>query len=270
MATQNLLHKSFMLSILGGLLLWPLTFGVALSADAMPFFTEAYFAGPCPAGWTSLDVAKGRFLIAAPLGSGVGAFAGAALDGKKAPEHLHDEITGNINLPSKNFILIGGCCNGNLGDSGTYGISGPSEAAGGNLPYIQFRACIKGDQPDGSAIPAKLLTFMAQPYCPATWEPENALAGRYVVALPDNGAPYYQFGGKPLGPNEIRTHVHAIKGKVSFGGHEIAGGSGCCASGYAASGDFDLIDAKTKPVASDFEDSAVQAPYYTALMCRKN
>jgi len=108
-----------------------------------------------------VDVARrgeGALPGAGAAGGGVGGFAGAALDGKKAPEHLHDKITGKINLPSKNFILIGGCCNGNLGDSGDYSISGASEAASGDLPYIQYAACIKVANPDGSAISAGVLT----------------------------------------------------------------------------------------------------------------
>jgi hypothetical protein len=266
MKTTNWFHKS----VLAGLLLCGGAPVVALAGDSMPFLTEAYFPGPCPAGWKSLDGAKGRFLLPSPLGGGVGGFAGVALDGTKAPAHLHEKIAGKINLPSKNFILIGGCCNGNLGDSGDYSISGATSEHSGGLPYIQYSACMKRDDPDGSAIPSGLLIFMAQPTCPDTWQQEAAVSGRYIVALPDNGTPYYSFGGKPLAPSEVRTHVHGVKGKISFGGHDIAGGSGCCAGGYAASGSFDLNDAKTQPVAADEEDSAVQAPYYTALMCRKN
>jgi hypothetical protein len=256
-------------SVIAGLLLCGGS-SVGLAADAMPFLTQAYFAGPCPEGWKSIDGAKGRFLLPAPFGAGVGGFAGAALDGIKAPAHLHNKITGKINLPSKSFILVGGCCNGNLGDSGDYSISGSTDEASGELPYIQYSACMKRDDPDGSAIPPGLLIFMAQPTCPDKWQQEDALRGRYIIALPNNGTAYYSFGGQPLAPSEVRTHVHSVKGKISFGSHDIAGGSGCCASGYAASGSFDLNDAKTERVATDQDDSAVQAPYYTALMCRKN
>ncbi len=236
----------------------------------MPFFTQAYFAGTCPEGWTSVDGAKGRFVVPAPLGAGVGGFAGDALDGKKPPAHRHQRINGKINLPSKNFVLIGGCCNGSLGDSGDYAVSGASEEASGDLPYAQYGLCIKTSNGDGSAIPSGLMTFMAQTMCPTSWEVENSVAGRYIVALPDNGTPYYQFGGKPLDPSEVRSHVHGVQGKIPFSGHDIAGASGCCASGYASKGDFNIVDTKTAPVAGQPSDSAVQAPYYTALMCRKH
>ncbi|MEG0183396.1 MAG: hypothetical protein RR704_08080 [Stenotrophomonas sp.] len=236
----------------------------------MPLFTQAYFAGTCPEGWIGVDGAKGRFIVPAPLGAGVGGFAGEALDGKKAPQHKHQRIEGKISLPSKNFVLIGGCCNGSLGDSGNYDISGASDEATGDLPYAQYGLCMKTTPDDGSPVPSGVMTFMAQTLCPAAWSVENAVAGRYIVALPDNGTPYYQFGGKPLEPSEVRAHAHGIQGKISFDGHDIAGASGCCASGYASKGDFSVVDAKTVPVTTQPFDSAVQAPYYTALMCRKN
>lgn len=269
MAITRRFHRPLLAPFSIALLLSALSPQIAAAADAMPFFTEAYFAGACPEGWTSVDGAKGRFVVPAPLGAGVGGFAGDALDGKNAPKHLHERISGKVSLPSKNFVLIGGCCNGNLGDSGEYPVSGASEAASGDLPYAQYGLCIKTSNPDASTVPSGVMTFMAQTLCPATWEAENSVAGRYIVALPDNGTPYYQFGGKPLEPSEVRSHVHGVQGKMAFSGHDIAGASGCCASGYASKGDFSIVDGKTVPVATQPSDSAVQAPYYTALMCKK-
>ncbi|MGE8237474.1 MAG: hypothetical protein ACN6PQ_14460 [Stenotrophomonas indicatrix] len=270
MATTRRLSRPTQAPLLAAFLLYASAPQIVAAADAMPFFTQAYFASTCPEGWTSVDGAKGRFVVPAPLGAGVGGFAGDALDGKKPPAHRHQRINGKINLPSKNFVLIGGCCNGSLGDSGDYAVSGASEEASGDLPYAQYGLCIKTSNGDGSAIPSGLMTFMAQTMCPTSWEVENSVAGRYIVALPDNGTPYYQFGGKPLDPSEVRSHVHGVQGKIPFSGHDIAGASGCCASGYASKGDFNIVDTKTAPVAGQPSDSAVQAPYYTALMCRKH
>jgi hypothetical protein len=252
--------------------------GAAMADDAMPSLTEAYFAGGCPDGWMKLEAAKGRTLLPSPLGAGSGAYAGNALDGLSVPKHRHLQITGTVDVPGTSFILIDGCCNNNLGYSGNRAVSGSTSETEDGLPFIQYSACIKISAPDQSAVPSGILTFYALPMCAAGWQEETAVQGRYIIGLPDNGTPYYSFGGDPLSPNEIRTHTHAVKGNIVFGGHDIAGGSGCCASGYAASGTFPITGGKTTPVVpppsrsgtAEPPDSAVNAPYYTATMCRKN
>lgn len=260
------------LSILAGLCLAGGAANAAIAGDSMPFLTEAYFAGPCPDGWMYLDGAKGRFLLPSPLGAGSGAFAGAALDGINPPKNQHSKITGSIYLPSKEFILVDGCCNDNLGDANTYSVSGSADPAEDGLPFIQYSACLKSAQPDQTAIPSGVLTFSALPACPNDWTEETAVRGRYIIGLPDNGTPYFSFGGDPLAPSEVRTHTHSVNGNIQFGGHDIAGGSGCCASGYAASGTFAINGGATVPNPDNTHpyDSAVQAPYYTGTMCRKN
>jgi hypothetical protein len=261
-----------LLAFVVGLLLAGVAANAAIAADSMPFLTEAYFAGPCPEGWVYIDGAKGRFLVPSPLGAGSGSFAGEALDGTKAPSHSYSKMTGSIDLPSKNFILIGGCCNDNLGDSGNYPISGNTDRVTDNLPYIQYSACLKSAQPDATAVPSGVLSFTALPNCAQGWTEETAVRGRYIIGLPDNGTAYFAFGGDPLAPSEVRTNSLPVVGNIQFNGHDIAGGSGCCASGYAASGSFAINGGKTVPNqdSSHPYDSAVQAPYYTATMCRKN
>ncbi|HUI98092.1 MAG TPA: hypothetical protein VLX44_20205 [Xanthobacteraceae bacterium] len=260
------------LALVVGLVLAAGAADTAIAADSMPFLTEAYFSGPCPEGWGYLDGAKGRFLVPSPLGAGSGAFAGAALDGINPPTHTYSKIIGSIYLPSKEFILIDGRCNNNLGDANNYPIFGNTEPVKDNLPYIQYSACIKSAQPDQTAVPAGVLTYSALPTCPAGWTEETAVRGRYIIGLPDNGTPYFSFGGDPLAPSEVRTNSLPVNGNISFGGHAIAGGSGCCASGYAASGSFAINGGRTDPNPDDAHpyDSAVQAPYYTGTMCRKN
>jgi hypothetical protein len=256
---------------MAGLLLAGGAADVAIAADSMPFLTEAYFAGPCPEGWSYLDGAKGRFLVPSPQGAGSGAFAGEALNGRDPPKHKYSKITGSIYLPSKNFVLIGGCCNNNLGDNGDYSISGNTDEVKDNLPYIQYSACLKSAQPDATPVPSGVLTFSALPYCPAGWTEETAVRGRYIIGLPDNGTPYYSFGGDPLAPGEVRANSLPVNGNIQFNGHNIAGASGCCAGGYASSGSFAINGGKTVPNQDAVHpyDSAVQAPYYTGTMCRK-
>ena len=260
------------LAVAAGLLLAAGAVNAAIAGDSMPFLTEAYFAGACPDGWAYLDGAKGRFLLPAPLGAGSGAFAGAALDGINPPTTSYSKITGKIDLPSKNFVLISGCCNGSLGDAGNYSISGYTDRVTGNLPYIQYSACLKSAQPDQTAVPPGVLAFSALPQCSKDWTEETAVRGRYIIGLPDNGTPYFSFGGDPLAPNEVRTNSLPVNGNIKFDGHDIAGASGCCAGGYAASGSFATNGGTTVPNPDDGNpyDSAVQAPYYTGTVCRKN
>lgn len=244
----------------------------AMAADGMPQFTIAYFNGSCPDGWdnTSLASANGRFLIPTILGGGSGAFSGEALASQQQPTHQHAKATGTIATSSKEYVLIGGCCNDSLGDSGTYTMAGSAKTASSGLPYIQYNACMKKDAPaDSAKVPAGVTTFNLFPACPTGWNPVNSAAGRYIVGLPANGAPSATFGGKALAPGENRTHTHAMNGTMDFPSHNIAGASGCCAHGYAGSGNTGF-SGNTTPDDSTSYDSATQAPYYTATFCRKN
>ncbi|MGI9280795.1 MAG: hypothetical protein ACR2PX_14395 [Endozoicomonas sp.] len=248
---------------------------VLLAGDALPTFTISYFNGACPDGWdnASLSSANGRFLIPSMRGGGVASFVGEALTSQQTPSHTHADATGSISTSSKEFILIDGCCNDSLGDSGTHSMSGSTESASGNLPYIQYNACIKTATPESSAgtLPSGLMTYYMMPQCEASsWTPVYAADGRYPVGLPASGLPGATFGGKALSPGEIRTHDHSMGGTINLPGHDIAGGSGCCAHGYAGAGDTNFTGSTVVDTSSSKYDSAVQAPYYTATFCRKN
>lgn len=243
-----------------------------LAADALPEFTIAYFSGSCPDGWdnTSLASANGRFLIPTMRGGGVGAFSGQALNSQQQPTHDHAKATGSITTSSKEYVLIGGCCNDSLGDSGTYTMSGSTESSSSALPYIQYNACMKQKAPDPkTTVPSGVTTFHLMPTCPDGWSPVNSAAGRYIDGLPANGAPSASFGGKALTPGENRTHSHSMNGKMNLPSHNIAGASGCCAHGYAGSGNTGF-SGNTETDSANAYDSVTQAPYYTATFCRKN
>jgi hypothetical protein len=244
----------------------------AVAADALPQFTIAYFSGSCPDGWdnTSLASANGRFLIPTMLGGGVGAFSGEALASQQEPSHTHAKATGSISTSSKEYVLVDGCCNNSLGNSGTYTMSGSAQTASSGLPYIQYNACMKQVAPASkTSVPAEVTTFYLLPTCPTGWSPVNSAAGRYLVGLPANGAPSATFGGKALTPGENRTHSHTMNGTMNFPGHDIAGASGCCAHGYAGSGGTGF-SGNTEVDTTQSYDSVTQAPYYTATFCRKN
>jgi len=242
------------------------------AADAMPQFSVSYFAGDCPDGWASLDGANGRFLMPTMLGGGSGAFSGEALASQGKPAHVHNTANGTVSITDRSFVLIGGCCNDNLAHSGTHSMTGSADSASSGLPYIQYRACTKTAAPSNETVPSQVMAFNILPQCPQGWSIANAAAGRYIVGLPANGAPSATFGGKALEPSEIRTHIHSMNGTIDLASHGIAGGSGCCAGGYASAGNANFTGA-TKPNTQDGKkkyDSAVQAPYYTGTFCQKN
>lgn len=240
----------------------------ATEADAMPMLSIAYFNTTCPAGWsnTNLASAAGRTLLPTPLGGGAGGFIGEPLSSQETPSHKHARAEGSITSPAKEFILIDGCCNDSLGHSGTHGMTGSADTGHSGFPYIQYNACLKTGDPISGQVPSGLMAFSLVP-CASPFKPYNAAAGRYVVGLNPSGQPAATFGGSNLQPSEIRTHTHTMNGTMSFPEHDIAGGSGCCAHNYAASGKHDFTGATVVDAPASKYDSAVQAPYYTAYLC---
>ncbi|MCB1807176.1 MAG: hypothetical protein KDJ99_19115, partial [Candidatus Competibacteraceae bacterium] len=95
----------------------------------------------------------------------------------------------------------------------------------------------------------------------------NAASGRFIVGLNPNGQPAATFGGANLQPSEVRTHSHDMGGSLDFPEHDIAGGSGCCAHDYAASGSHGFSGSTGVDTNASKYDAAVQAPYYTAFLC---
>ena len=243
----------------------------AVADDAMPMFTISYFTGPCPDGWdnTSLASAAGRTLLPTPRGGGAGGFIGEALSSQEEPTHSHATASGSIDSPAKEFILVDGCCNDSLGHSGTHSMHGSASEHTSGLPYIQYNACLKTAAPSSGKMPSGLLTFSLM-QCAGDYTAYNAASGRYIVGLNPNGQPAATFGGPNLQPSEIRTHSHSMDGSLDFPEHDIAGGSGCCAHDYAASGKTNFTGSTGVDTSKSKYDAAVQAPYYTAFLCQAN
>ena len=239
-----------------------------MAADALPNLTIAYFNGPCPDGWdnTAMASAAGRTLLPTPRGGGAGGFIGDALSSQETPSHTHATASGSITSPAKEFILIDGCCNDNLGHSGTHGMTGFTETGNSGFPYIQYNACLKNAAPSTGKIPSGLLTFSLV-QCAGSFSAYNAASGRFIVGLNPNGQPAATFGGANLQPSEVRTHSHDMGGSLDFPEHDIAGGSGCCAHDYAASGSHGFSGSTGVDTNASKYDAAVQAPYYTAFLC---
>ncbi|MEM9558020.1 MAG: hypothetical protein AAGC60_27430 [Acidobacteriota bacterium] len=264
--TTNLKLLAFVLTTMA------LAVPMALAEDAMPAFTIAYFNGPCPDGWENapLASASGRTLLPTPRGGGAGGFIGEPLQSQQAPAHEHGMASGSITSPAQEFVLIDGCCNNSLGHSGTHDMYGSADTGHSGLPYIQYNACLKNAVPPAGSVPPPGLLAFSLLECALPSTPYNAASGRYIVGLNPGGQPAATFGGPNLQPSETRTHSHTMDGTIDFPQHEIAGGSGCCAHDYAASGEVGFSgNTEVDPLISKY-DSAVQAPYYTAFFCQFN
>lgn len=262
--------KTFSRALLGLSLLAAAS--ATLAADGMPQFTVAYFNGSCPEGWTSaeLGAASGRSLVPTMPGGGAGGTAGEALTNGLAPTHEHHTASATVATGSTRYVLVGGGGNGSLGNADTYPMTGSAPKLADNLPYVQYNVCMKLVAPaPANPVPEGVATFHTLPFCPAGWNNYTAAAGRYLVGLPAGGTAGATFGGKPLTPGELRTHGHDVSGQIDFPRHNIAGAAGCCAGGYAASGLTAFTGKTGVDTKAAANDSAVQAPYFTATFCTK-
>lgn len=202
-------------------------------------------------------------------GGGVARVAGRVIDPGVDAGHAHAKATGTLTTGSTRFILIGGCCNQSLGQADTYTLSGSTAQAADEMPYVQYNVCVKTSYTVAArAVPAGVTAFQQLPACPSGWTEVNRALGRYIVGLAPTGLPGATWGGKPLEAGEVRRHQHAMNGAINLPRHNIAGASGCCASGYAGSGAVSFTGNTVVDTASA-DDGAVQAPYYTATFCSK-
>ena len=252
----------------------------AMAQDAMPHLSVAYFDSKegCPTGWQLLTEADGRFILPTPWQGKPNISKGMAIEytgtnGGKIPMHSHHTAEADVDVPSRSFVAAKGL-NKALGHSGTYFAQlkdgGGIPTGPGGLPLVQFTACVKDAPATTGTIPQGLMAFAATEDCPSEWQPVDTAAGRYIVGLPENGHPGAAYGGAPIEPDEIRTHKHAFAGTFDLPGKSVAAAGGCCGKNYAASGHLSFTGSTYVETDADALDSAVQAPYYTAKLCRKD
>jgi hypothetical protein len=127
-------------------------------AGAVMYFDLA----SCPAGWTSFDVARGRYLVGLPAGGVAGATVGTALlnqENRPTGQHTHAVIdpghvhvvdydteqlanTGNTIGGTKIFGTNDGHANSQLAFTGI-SIANAGGTPGTNAPYLQLQVCRK-------------------------------------------------------------------------------------------------------------------------------
>jgi hypothetical protein len=228
------------------------------AGDGFPRGAISYFLGTlCPAGWAPYSEAVGRTIVPVAAAAYAGATAGAALGVNETRAHRHDLST-SVDLPSVSYAGIAGEANHGVARSGA--ITGASTTAETttDVPYVQLRVCRKQTDPGERAAPSGVIAFFAGA-CPAPWTPATALTGRYLVAKPAGAMGGATFGGDPLAPGELRTHMHSVTASVAAPSHGIALAGGCCAGGYGAAG--------SRSVSATAAPAAIDMPYVQLVAC---
>jgi hypothetical protein len=112
--------------------------------DGIPSGTVAFFAGAsCPPGWNRPDYAKGRMVVAVVDGGNVGVTVGTPLADRENRVHQHDYSV-SVPLPSPAAGLVGASGGSIPGaQAQTYTVTGQSDPAPSDLPFVQLLACEK-------------------------------------------------------------------------------------------------------------------------------
>ncbi len=235
-------------------------------ADTVMFFDRQ----SCPAGFSLMSGADGRFLVATPAGGDVGAAVGVALENREDRLHEHGLRT-SIQLPESSVAALGGL-NFNHAKKGVYDSNafGRTEPQTSGMPYLQLLVCRAsfrlpppaGQAVVGDSVPSGTFAFVNALACPSGWTRSGAHEGRFVLGLPPGGVPYETRGGPALANREERVHVHGFSGQVTIPSLDVALVSGCCYGDTGAHGTFGYSGV-TDPAGTGL-------PYLQLLGCEKD
>ncbi len=235
-------------------------------ADTVMFFNRQ----SCPAGFSLMSGADGRFLVATPAGGDIGAAVGVALENREDRVHDHGLRT-SIQIPESSVAALGGL-NFNHTKKGVYDSNafGSTEPQSSGLPYIQLLVCRAsfrlpppaGQQVVGDSVPSGTFAYVNALACPSGWTRSGAHEGRFLLGLPDGGVPYETRGGPALANREERQHAHGFSGQVTIPSLDVALVSGCCYSDTGAHGTFGY--------AGITDPAGTGLPYLQLLGCEKD
>lgn len=224
----------------------------ASTGTPFPVGSATFFDRPsCPPGWSALDEAVGRFVIAAPAGAPAMERVGVPLANGEDRTHAH-QVTLSVTLPDRSLSAAGGS-NTEPAQSGTYEVDAETDPATSGMPYVQALLC-RADVPStptgagDEVLPPGLVFWSTEAACANGWAEHERLPGRFVIGLPTGvaaGAIY----GEPLVEGEDREHGHtgALSLRVPFASLSIL--SGCCLGGIGAHGIFDVsVEVEPAPV----------------------
>jgi hypothetical protein len=268
--------RASLLLLQAALVTWsaPASTHAQTASDPYPQTTIAFFnATTCPGGWEPYTDGNGRFVVPVSVNSGVGQPVLSPLSSGQDPTHTHD-FSSAIQVKRVKYAGKSGGGNTNLAHAGRKDFTGTTVAASSNIPYIQLLICIKTATPGPGAIPSGVTSFFRDLSCPTGWSSPPATLGRFLVALPPNGAARGEFGGSPLTSQENRAHTHQFSGSVETKAHGIAGVSGCqpflpCARDYAKHATYSYNKETESGNTKETGSGTANLPYIQLMHCTK-
>jgi len=217
------------------------TLNTTNSETSVPFGTVAYFdpsVQQCPTNWTLFSESDGRFLVPGWEVKGTTTSDAPALSYGADIVHSHNisSADNTLSIADVSYAGIAGCCNDNMGESGTVPFTGSADPESANIPYIQMLTCISQEKTvTATNLPTSANLFNTVG-CPEGWAVDLTVAGRFLVSLPTSAVAGAAFGGDSMpahytGPAGV--HSHDFQGNFDTDDCGIGLVSGCCADGYA-------------------------------------
>lgn len=235
----------------------------ALAADPYPQGAIAHFnrSTGCPSGWSVYSNGVGRTVLPYPP-EYAGDVIGTPLASGAQTAHTH-AFSASIDPSAVSYASAAGGGNKSLANDNKKTASGSTEAAGINIPYVQYLVCRKDEAPaEHSSAPGSVVVFTdAKTGCPGGWTYGDRLNGRLVVGLPTGGAAEAAFGGNALIPGMFNPqHTHTVTKKVELKRYGVAALKGGGAKGYGKAGAY---------TATGPTDSVISAfPYVMLVACQ--
>lgn len=209
--------------------------------NPVAYGTIGYFdpdVGGCPSNWNPMTDSNGRILVPGYEQGGTMQNNAVSLSSGEDREHNHNF---SISFPVTDVSYAGaeGCCDSGPAAHEDLIVATTADSSSTGLPYVQLLTCVNQEPTFNHSFPADALTFTSIS-CPPGWDVVNEVSGRFLVALPANGAPGASFGGNsiPASSTENPQHHHHVEGSLTLPSVGVGLASGCCGSGYIGAGTY--------------------------------
>ena len=189
----------------------------AESPDSAPYGTVAFFnASTCPANWTALDQADGRFLLPALAGATPGYATETVWDPLNPPTHTHG-LQASFKTQSAEYRDYEQHF-ADFASPGTYALAGTTASGEPVLPFVSLLVCEKDAIGNSEGIPPGTMVFFGAEDCPDGWGITIGADGRFFVGIGGNGTQGATFGSDPIGQGETSIqHDHQFSGLLWLG-----------------------------------------------------
>lgn len=258
------LATSLLVALAGSLTDMVETANAQAPSAAAPKGLLLFFTTPtCPDGWTELEDAKGRLIVAVSDATLGGVTVNAPLADREDRTHSHPFAT-IVDVPSKNLAAIN-CCDDQGAQSGQYLLENITQDATTKLPFVQLVLCRLDEHAASNAMSFASVAFFDPSFsqCPVNWRPFDTAAGRLMVPSAPNAGSVVNNEVPALSSGEDRT-IHSHNFSVSFVPSQVtyAGVDGCCDNNPTA--DTAIF------VAGTTEAASTGLPYVQLLTCVSN